>query len=264
MLDPLITLTTDFGQASPYVAALKGVILGVNPNVRVLDLTHDIPPQDLRAASFFLASAIPYFPAGPIHVVVVDPGVGTDRALLYIAVGQHRLLAPDNGCWTETARHLGAPPQVIRLSEPSYWRRSVSATFHGRDILAPVAAWLSLNLDPDRLGVQTTEWVDLPAPTPQLKPDCLKGEVIFVDHFGNLITNIPGHALQNLAGSALDVSVGNHHVSQVVRAYGDTPSGTLLALVSSRGTLEIAIAQGNAARKLGVGVGEHVEVWTAG
>jgi S-adenosylmethionine hydrolase len=262
MSDALITLTTDFGQASPYVAALKGAILGVNPLVRILDLSHDIPAQDFRAASFFLASAIPYFPAGPIHVVVVDPGVGTDRALLYVEAGQHRLLAPDNGCWTELARHLDAPPRVIRLNEPGYWRGPLSATFHGRDILAPVAAWLSLNLDPDRLGPRTTEWVDLRMPAPELKPDYLKGEVVFVDRFGNLITNIPGQALASLAGSTLHVLVGNHHVSQVARAYGDAPPGTLIALVSSGGTLEVAVTQGNAARRLGVGVGERVEVRT--
>jgi S-adenosylmethionine hydrolase len=262
MSDSLITLTTDFGQASPYVGALKGVILGVNPCVRILDLTHDIPAQDVRAAAFFLVSAIPYFPAGPIHVVVVDPGVGTDRALLYVEAAQHRLLAPDNGCWTELARHLDAPPRVIRLSEPGYWRQPLSATFHGRDVMAPVAAWLSLNLDPDRLGPRITDWVELRTPAPELKPDYLKGEVISVDGFGNLITNIPGQALAGLPTSKLYVSVGNHHVSQVVRAYGDAPPGTLIALVSSGGTLEVAVTQGNAARQLGVGVGERVEVRT--
>jgi S-adenosyl-L-methionine hydrolase (adenosine-forming) len=262
MSDSLITLTTDFGQASPYVAALKGVILGVNPRVRILDLTHDIPPQDLRAASFFLMSAIPYFPAGPIHIVVVDPGVGTDRALLFVEAGRHRLLAPDNGCWTELARHLDTPARVIQLSEPSYWRRPVSATFHGRDILAPVAAWLSLNLDPERLGQRTTEWVDLRMPAPAVKPDYLRGEVIFVDRFGNLITNIPAQALADLAGSKLHVSVGNHDISQVARAYGDAPPSTLIALISSGGTLEVAVTNGNAARTLGVSAGERVEVRT--
>jgi S-adenosyl-L-methionine hydrolase (adenosine-forming) len=260
MSDSLITLTTDFGQASPYVAAVKGVILAVNPSVRILDLTQDIPPQDLRAASFFLASAIPYFPAGPIHVVVVDPGVGTDRALLYVEAGHHRLLAPDNGCWTELARHLGAPRRVIRLSEPGYWRQPVSATFHGRDILAPVAAWLSLKLDPERLGPRTTKWTELETPAPELELGYLKGEVIFVDRFGNLITNIPGQALAGLIGSTPQVSVGNHRISQVGRAYGDAPPGALIALVSSWGTLEVAVTNGNAAQTLGAGVGERVEV----
>jgi S-adenosylmethionine hydrolase len=260
MSDPLITLTTDFGQASPYVAAVKGVILGINPSAGILDLTHDIPPQDLRAASFFLSSAIPHFPAGPVHVVVVDPGVGTDRALLYIEVARHRLLAPDNGCWTELARHSGGPARVIRLIEPNYWRRPLSDTFHGRDILAPVAAWLSLKLDPERLGPRAGEWVDLPSPKPELKPDYLKGEVISVDHFGNLISNIPDQALRRLAGSTLHVRVANHPVSQIVSAYGDARAGTLIALVSSGGMLEVAIAQGNAAKKLAVGLGACVEV----
>src|SRR5262249_28116148 len=142
MSDIIITLTTDFGDDSPYVAAMKGVILGINPRARLVDLSHNIPAQDLRYANFFLAASIPYFPAEAIHVVVVDPGVGTDRALLYVVVDGHRLLVPDNGCWTRPANISAVPPRVIRLAEPRYWRHPVSATFHGRDILAPVAAHL--------------------------------------------------------------------------------------------------------------------------
>src|SRR5688572_122741 len=125
---------------------MKGVLLGVHPSVRILDLSHQIPPQDVRHAAFFLAAAIPYFPAHVLHVVVVDPGVGSERALLYVETDGHRLLAPDNGCWTELARAAARPPIVIRLAEPRYWRPEVSATFHGRDILAPVAGHLSLGV----------------------------------------------------------------------------------------------------------------------
>src|SRR5438067_9657108 len=162
---PLVTLTTDFGEDSPYVAAVKGVILSVNPDARLLDLGHQLPPQDIPHASFFLTAAIPYFPPGTLHVVVVDPGVGTERALLYVEVGGQRLLAPDNGCWTRLIA-AGATPRVIRLAEPRYWRQPVSATFHGRDILAPVAGHLSLGLDPGLLGPAVTKWVrwDEPAP----------------------------------------------------------------------------------------------------
>src|SRR5258708_2611532 len=146
MHDPIITLTTDFGEDSPYVAAMKGGILGINSCARLLDLSHQIPPQDVRHASFFLAAAIPYFPSDVLHVIVVDPGVGTDRALLYVVVQGHRLLVPDNGCWTELERGAIGPPKVLRLAEQRYWRQEVSATFHGRDILAPVAGHLSLGL----------------------------------------------------------------------------------------------------------------------
>src|SRR5438552_13251352 len=129
MADAIITLTTDFGEGSPYVAAMKGVILGLNSTARIVDLSHQIPAQDVRHAAFFLTSAIPWFPPQAIHVVVVDPGVGSQRALLYVEIAGHRLLAPDNGCWTLLARNLGQPPVVRRLAEPGLWRQPVSATF---------------------------------------------------------------------------------------------------------------------------------------
>jgi len=146
MAEVPITLTTDFGEGSPYVAAMKGVVLALNPNARLLDLSHTIPPQDLYHAAFFLRSALPYFPPGTIHVIVVDPGVGTSRAALYVETAGERLLVPDNGCWTPFAQTVAQPPVVVRLAEPRYWRPHVSATFHGRDIFAPVAAHLSLAL----------------------------------------------------------------------------------------------------------------------
>src|SRR5438270_555607 len=132
--DPIITLTTDFGDASPYVAAMKGVILALNPQARLVDLSHRIPPQAIGHAAFFLAHALPFFPREVLHVIVIDPGVGTERALLYVEVGGHRLLVPDNGCWTELARTVGSAPLVLRLAEARYWRPEISSTFHGRDI----------------------------------------------------------------------------------------------------------------------------------
>src|SRR5436189_5046159 len=147
---PLVTLTTDFGRDSGYVAALKGSLLSVNPQARLVDLSHDIRPQDLRQASFFLRSCVLYYPPGTIHVVVVDPGVGTERAILYVETRGQRLLVPDNGCWTSLVDQ--GTPTVIRLAEPRYWRQPVSPTFHGRDILAPVAGHLAGGLEPRLLG----------------------------------------------------------------------------------------------------------------
>src|SRR5436305_1091451 len=175
----LVTLTTDFGEGSPYVAALKGVLLSANPSVRLVDLGHGIPPQDVRHAAFFLASCLPYFPAGTIHVLVVDPGVGTDRALLHIEAGGHQLLAPDNGCWTLAAARLTAAPTVRRLTEPRFWRHPVSSTFHGRDILAPVAAYLSLGGAPQELGPTVAQWARHELPVPTLGSHRLAGEVVF-------------------------------------------------------------------------------------
>jgi S-adenosylmethionine hydrolase len=259
MHDPIITLTTDFGEDSPYVAAVKGVILAINPRVRLIDLSHEVPPQDLHHAAFFLAASVPYFPPDVLHVVVVDPGVGTERPLLYVEVAGHRLLVPDNGCWTELT-HIAAPSSVRRLAEPRYWRQAVSATFHGRDILAPVAAHLSLGLDPALLGPVVANWVTLEARLPSLGRGGITGEVAFVDHFGNLITNIPAALLEQLAGRDLTFQVGDLRTRHRVRTYGDADPGTLVALMSSGGMLELAIAQGNAARQLHAGVGTPVRV----
>jgi S-adenosylmethionine hydrolase len=255
----MITLTTDFGEGSPYVAAMKGVVLSINPNARLLDLSHRLPPQDLRHAAFFLRAALPFFPAGALHVVVIDPGVGTERALLYVEAAGQRLLVPDNGCWTEWARTAPGPPSARRLAEPRYWRPPVSSTFHGRDILAPVAAHLSLGLDPALLGPAVSQWARLDLPQPLFKGSTLVGEVVFVDDFGNLITNILGTD-EPWAGRALRLWVGEREVPQRVRTYGEAAPGALVALVGSAGTVEVAVARGNAARELGVGVGAPVRV----
>ncbi len=257
--EPIITLTTDFGDASPYVAAMKGVILGINPAARIVDLSHAIPPQDVRHAAFFLASAIPYFVdvSHIWHVVVVDPGVGTDRAILYVDVNGHRLIAPDNGCWTWIGER---PRRVIQLAEPRYWRPTVSSTFHGRDIFAPTAAHLSLGLDPTLLGPDAAGWVRLEMPAPRPVKNGLSGEVIFVDHFGNLITNI---RVDDTAPAILTVgkrklSRGLSRGFQWVRTYGEAKPGELVALISSTGTVEVAVVNGNAAKKLGAAVGTPI------
>jgi S-adenosylmethionine hydrolase len=256
MADSIITLTTDFGTDSPFVAAMKGVLLSINPAARLIDLSHDIPPFNVRHVSFFLAEALPYFPPGTLHVVVVDPEVGSHRDVLFVAVAGQRLLVPDNGCWTLLAEGHSRPLRVIRLTEPRFWRPIVSSTFHGRDIFAPAAAYLSLGVNPTELGPITTEWRQLAWPAPTRHGDHLKGEVIFVDHFGNLITNICGAALP---ATTKRITVAGA-TAQRVRAYADAPNGELVALVSSNGLLEVAEVQGNASRRLGVGVGAPVSV----
>jgi S-adenosylmethionine hydrolase len=260
MNNPLITLTTDFGDGSPYVAAMKGVILDTNPQARLVDLSHRIPPQDVRHAAFFLRAAVPYFPAEALHVVVVDPGVGTARALLYVEVGGQRLLAPDNGCWTELAREVTGPSVVRRLADKRYWRQQVSHTFHGRDILAPVAGHLSQGLDPRLLGPLAEDWVRLALPAPVLGPNRLTGEVVFIDDFGNLISNVPDDALAAWRERAVRITIGGHEVCHHVNTYGEAEPGTLAALVSSVGTLEVAVSHGSAAAKLGAKIGSPIVV----
>jgi S-adenosylmethionine hydrolase len=260
MPQPIITLTTDFGEESPYVAAMKGVILSVNPEARLLDLCHQIGPQDVRHAAFFLAGAIPYFPSAAVHVVVVDPGVGTERALLYVEIGGQRLLAPDNGCWTRLARNGLVPTRVLRLTESRFWRQPVSPTFHGRDILAPVAGHLSRGVDAAELGPQVSQWVSLPWPLPSIGKKMVRGEVVSTDHFGNLTTNIPATAISGEPGI---LKVGKKKFRRGfrwVRTYGEATPGTLVALIGSSGTMEVAMVQGNAATKLRAGVGTDVAV----
>jgi S-adenosylmethionine hydrolase len=257
MADPLITLTTDFGNGSHYVAAAKGVILALNPDVRILDLSHNLPAQDLRQTAFFLGSALPYFPPETLHVVIVDPGVGGQRSILYVELANLRVLVPDNGCWTWLMEGGRRRPRVIRVTDKRFWRSRISPTFHGRDIFAPVAANLSLGLDPRELGPIVADWVRLERPTARHDAKGVTGEVIYVDRFGNLITNIPGEAL-TLDDRPKRVRVDGIEVSRIVSTYSETEPGTLIALVSSGEWLEVAVNQGDAARQLDARIGTPV------
>jgi S-adenosylmethionine hydrolase len=257
--DPIITLITDFGESSHYVAAMKGVILAINPAVRIVDLSHRIPPQDIRHADYFLAGAIPYFPVGVIHVVVVDPGVGTERSLLYVELGGHRLLLPDNGCWTTLAARVGAVPLVRRLSEQRFWLEPVSKTFHGRDILAPAAAHLSTGIDPALLGSPAKEWSVLEMPQPRVTARSICGEVLSVDDFGNLITNIPAGMVESRPDQ---VRVRGRALKDFLwtETYGKGWPGQAVVLTSSVGNLEVAIAQGSAAERFKAKAGTRISL----
>jgi hypothetical protein len=250
-----ITFTTDFGDGSSYVAALKGAVLSVNPAARLLDLTHRLPSQDIKSAAWFLADALPYFPAGAIHIIVVDPGVGTNRALLCVEWAGQLLLVPDNGCWTPLVRRNDAVC-VRRLENRRFWGPEVSNTFHGRDILAPVAGHLSLGIAPAEFGPEVTDWTTLTLPQPQVAADAVRGEVAVVDPFGNLVSNIPANDIP----PGCEVRI--HGIGSVpwARTYGESEPGALVALIGSSRRLEIAVVNGSAAIRLGVGVGEPVEV----
>lgn len=189
---PLITLTTDFGYSSPYVAIMKGVVLSLCPEAKIIDLSHAIRPQDVRHAAYLIATAAPHFPPGTIHVCVVDPGVGTARAALYTQVGGQHLVGPDNGLFTLLWRQCrGELPVVRRLTNSRFWRPQVSSTFHGRDIFAPVAAYLAQGIDPCELGpLHPQPEMFSPQEVGSDERSCW-GEIQFIDDFGNLITNIP-------------------------------------------------------------------------
>ncbi|MCS7238243.1 MAG: SAM-dependent chlorinase/fluorinase [Thermoguttaceae bacterium] len=257
---PIITLTTDFGTAGPYVGAMKGVILGICPEVRIVDITHSIPPQDIRFGALILADAAFYFPPGTIHIAVVDPGVGTKRALIYAEIGQQRFLAPDNGLLTLVFER-GPVGRIIRLENSRYWRPEVSATFHGRDILAPVSAHLAGGLEPSQLGPEISEPVLLNWPQPIEGSDELAGEVVAVDTFGNLITNINAEHLVHLGRpEELEVEILSQRLAGICRTYGDRRPGEVVALVGSAARLEIAVVCGHAASRLAAQVGTPVRV----
>jgi S-adenosyl-L-methionine hydrolase (adenosine-forming) len=254
----IITLTTDFGAGSHYVAAMKGVILSIAPAATLIDISHDVPPQDIRRAALLLDDVADWFPPGTIHVAVVDPGVGTDRALVYAEIGPQRFLAPDNGLLSLLAARR-PPAKIIRLSEPEYWLEEVSATFHGRDVLAPVAARLVLGLDADRLGPPLERLTALDWPQPRQRTDRINGAVIEIDSFGNLITNLTADVL---AGRPTDrracVVCNIYETWGIYHAYAEQPGGTLVALIGSSGRLELALVGDHAARRLGIGIGAPV------
>jgi S-adenosylmethionine hydrolase len=254
----IITLTTDFGAGSPYVAAMKGVILRINPAVTIVDITHSIPAQDIRRAALVLDDVAEWFPDDTIHVAVVDPGVGTERALVYARIGRQQFVTPDNGTLGRLAAR-SRPTKIIQLTQSEYWLRPVSATFHGRDIMAPVAARLSLGLDPEQLGSRRENLVGLEQPQARLMPGRIEGTVLEVDSFGNLITNISG---EMLAGRPTDlrvcIAVSIYETWGIYHTYSEQLSGTLVALIGSSGRLELAIVGDNAAARLGIQPGTPV------
>ncbi|MBW1918192.1 MAG: SAM-dependent chlorinase/fluorinase [Deltaproteobacteria bacterium] len=256
----LITLLTDFGCQDGYVGIMKGVILGINPQVTLVDLSHDLPPQDVIGAALVLQAAHPYFPPDTIHLAVVDPGVGTARRGLALRVRNQFWVGPDNGLF-----HLvleGQPDfRAVGLENPAYFLPQVSATFQGRDVFAPVAAYLSTGVPLDRLGSPVIDPVPLNLPVPEISSRCLRGQVIHVDHFGNLISNIRFSDLENwLQGRPINLQVGNTRITRLVRTYAQVAPGELIALKGSHGYLEIACAQGNAAQLLGGGRQFPIEI----
>ncbi len=256
----VITITTDFGHQGPFVGVMKGVILSRFATARIVDLTHEIVVHWPAEAGFWLARAFRYFPAGTVHIAVVDPGVGTSRDIIAVTAGGHWFLAPDNGLLAPiVGRQRDAA--VVKLTAArltSFGIHSPSATFHGRDIFAPIAAELAAgNCVPADLGERVTSVVPAWVDEPTLDPGAVTGVVITVDHFGNLITNIDAELIEPLRNPR--VHAGNH-TFPLLRTYGDTQPGQYLALVNSFGVIEIARAEQSAADGLGLGRGAPVSV----
>jgi len=256
----LITLTTDFGSDDSYVGIMKGVIYGINPQATVVDLTHGIPPQDIVAGALTLRHSIPYFPAGTIHVAVVDPGVGSARRPVLIEAGGNFFIGPDNGIWSLALAEV-AMVRAIHLSNSEFHRKPTSATFHGRDIFAPVGAHLSLGLPVEKLGEPIDALVRLEIPAVERHADHLSGAVIYVDRFGNLFTNIREHDLKGLPTDGLTVNLGAVSIRGIKESYASAADVTLTTVINSWGCLEIAAYKDSAQRIIGGKVGDKVDVF---
>lgn len=250
-----ITLLTDFGTADGYVAAMKGVIAALAPGVPIDDATHDIPPGDVASGAWALARYWDLYPEGTIHIAVVDPGVGTARRGLAARIGGRYFVAPDNGILTRVL-DAGAAVEAVEITARRLMRDVASATFHGRDVFAPVAAHLAIGVRLSELGGRVDDLVRLELPHPEKTPTGARGSVVHVDRFGNLITDIPASWVP---GSAC-VVVAGRRVGPMRRTYGDVRAGELVALIGSAGFLEISVRNGSAAAVLGVGPGARVEL----
>jgi S-adenosyl-L-methionine hydrolase (adenosine-forming) len=257
----MITLSTDFGLKDPYVAEMKGAILSINSQASIVDVSHGVDKFNVRMGAFMLASAAPYFPKGTIHLAVVDPGVGTERRAILVQTKQGFFVGPDNGVLMLAALAQGIE-HIYELANPKFMLAEVSSTFHGRDIFAPVAAYLDKGVDPKEFGPEITDAITPKFSAVERKDGFLFGEVLHVDGFGNAITNIA----QNEASTAKAVKVTLHHISlelTITQTYGQTTPQEPVALIGSHGFLELALNQGSFAEKYRVRAGDRIEIVVA-
>ena len=266
----IITLTTDFGLIDSYVAAMKGVILGIAPHAQLIDTTHSIRPQAIHQAAYMVQTFYSYFPPGTIHLVVVDPGVGSARRPIVLATPNAMFVAPDNGVltyvWRDALARWGEEScTVVELTDPGYWLTSISSTFHGRDIFAPVAAHLANGIKSELLGKKHAAITEAALEQPTIgRQGELIGRIIHVDYFGNCVTNIDQAYLHGLGeADQLRIKVLDQSIYGLHSTYADQANGSLIALIGSSGRLEIAVTNGGAAQVLGVGIGDSVKVLRA-
>lgn len=255
----LITLTTDFGLQDHYVGVLKAVLLSIAPDARLIDISHQIPPQDIMAGAWVVRNSAMLYPPESVHLVVVDPGVGTRRKPIAIRIEDQYFVGPDNGIFSLIADQYNY--ESVELTNSKYWRSNPSNTFHGRDIFAPVAAHLANGVPFDKLGkpiekLETYRWA-----VPISDKDGVQGWIVHIDHFGNLISNIPESMIREAGGqSNLKIYVGNTILSNIVTTFGDVPDGEPAAYIGSSGVLEIAINKGDAREMLGVEKGAQISI----
>ena len=262
---PIITLMTDFGIKDGNVGVIKGVIWSICPDAKIADLSHLIHPQAVQEAALLTLRSAPYFPENTVHVIVVDPGVGTIRRPLAAQIGKQRYVCPDNGVLTmilERAEREGWPVEFVHLDKSKYWLPTVSCVFHGRDIFAPSAAYFARGVLLNELGSNITDPFRLNIPQPQRTENSLVGEVIYIDHFGNISSNIQeehlGKSLDNK--TAITVKLGGKEIHGMVDTFGARPVGTLIALIGSTGNLIVSLVNGDAATYLKTKIGDKIKV----
>jgi len=255
----LVTLTTDFGTTDPFVGIMKGVIAGRAPAATIIDITHGIPPHDVLAGALVLRHAVPYFSPGTIHVAVVDPGVGGARRPLCVETASGFLVGPDNGLLS-----LAAPPaevrRIVHLTEERFFLTPRSATFHGRDVFAPVAAALAARTPASALGVEVPGMEALQLPPAVTEAGAVRGQVIYIDRFGNLVTNVPEAALAAFPRPELSITIRGVRVRGVATSYAAVAPGEPVAVVNSWGLLEVAVREGSARAVVGAAVGDPLVV----
>ena len=260
MARPFVALLTDFGSRDHYAGTMKGVILGICPEVTFVDITHDIPPHDLLTATLELAASYKYFPSGTIFLVVVDPGVGSARRGIAADTGDFRFVAPDNGVLTAVLKESPAR-RAVELTERRYARATVSRTFEGRDRFAPAAGWLAKGVDLTALGRSAGSIQLLNIPVPQVADDLLSGEVLRVDRFGNLVTNIDRKLFEKFVhANGIEISAATHLIGRVVATYAEAAADEVCALFGSTDHLEIAVNAGSASERLNLTRGAVVTI----
>ena len=253
----VITLTTDFGTSDWFIGTLKGVIAGIAPKAKVIDLTHDLPPGDIRGGAFALEAGCRFFPEGTVHVAVVDPGVGSHRKAIAVKTAKGVFVGPDNGVlsWALAKEKVAA---IHALENEDYFLQPVSQTFHGRDVFAPVAAQLSRGVPIKKFGPALKDFVRLDWPEPRRQRGGVEGEVVYIDCFGNAITNIASELLRGAAMASCEVFAKRHRICPLRTFYQSVPQKTPVALAGSSGFLEIAVNGGSAGKLLGVRIGTRV------
>lgn len=260
MRNPIVTLLTDFGTKDHYVASMRGVILRINPGCKVVDITHEVPPQDIFEGAFILSNAYSYFPEGTIHLAVVDPEVGGKRDPILIVTERYFFVGPDNGIFSLALQNEKVR-EAYRLSQRRFHLPEVSHTFHGRDIFAPVAGHLTLGISPKAFGQEIDSWRRLNFPNPLFKERAIEGKVIHIDSFGNLITNIDrDRFLQFIRNQPFLIQVGKKRIKDLKSGYWEGERGEAIALFGSMGLLEISVRDGSAQRVLKIEKGDPMRV----